>query len=184
MGAIGVGEAFERQRDLRGQVAEMERLTSGEQTEVIFIANAPGREPIMIYSLTDGEPIPVPKYMVQAALSKMENGQYLFTARKEDAPDYQLGDVKCFLHPESIERQSGMLDAAGLAGFVCMSAHHPSRYAMEEVARGKHRKQWEALERSRTAQREEENQRRQQQQIDATLALAEKAAGRKGKDAD
>ena len=183
MAGMNIAEAAQRGRDLRGQIAELEGLTGGEQSEVIFISNAPGREPITIYSLADGEPITVPKYMVMGAngalAKRNRDGSYRFTARKEEVPEYKLGDVKCFLHPESVERQSGLLGAAGLEGFVCQSAHHPSRYAMEQVAKSKHHKQGETFQELRKEQREQRRDEQQQQQIDATLELARTAAPRR-----
>lgn len=177
MGApTGIAEQAEQARDLRAQVEELR--TRSDRSEIVFIENSPGRTPVTIYSLVDGEPLPIPEYMLDAALSKrQESGQFRFTGDKNKAPEYRLGDVKCFLHPESVERTSGLLAEAGVAGISCSSAHHPSRYAMEEVAKSKHKKQWAALQAFVAERRRQEEHDMQRAQLDATLALAEKAAG-------
>ena len=170
-----LAERREQARDLRDQIAELDR---SDMPEIQFQDISPGRRKETLYSTLNGEPISVPRYMVDGILAKrLPDGRFAFVGAKENAPEYKKGDVKCFLHPESVERQAGLLAAAGIAHMTCFSAFHPSRYAMEEIAQSKHKKQWAAFKSYLAEEERKEERQRQQNQIDATLALAGKAAG-------
>lgn len=166
----------QRAQQVRDLKREIDTLSEGEEQTMAF--RPPSRlRTTTIYSRVDGEPLQVPASSVHHVLTKkLRDGGYMFTANKEEAPEYKIGDVKCFLHPKSLERLSGELEAAGIAGIPCDSAHHPSRFAMEEIARGKHKKQWAALQDYRRQERERITNERQEAQLNATLALAGKAA--------
>lgn len=168
-------ETAQRIRDLRGQIAE---LSNEDESDILFQEISPRRKKVTIYSMTDGEPISIPAYMAEPALNKARpGGGFMFTADPADAPEYKMGNVKCFLHPESPYRASGVLEEAGIAAKVCHSGHLASKFAMEEVARSKHRKEWAALEAYLAEQKEAQIEERQVRQLEATLALAGKAAG-------
>lgn len=177
-------EQLEEKRDLRQQ---MDGLAADDQRGIIFQEWSPGRTMVTLWSTEDGEAITIPRYMAEAAITTpRDDGKgFRFTAHPEKAPAYKLGDVKCFLHPDSDERKSGLLEAAGIAGTrPCPSSHHPSRYAMEQVARTKHAKQWQALEQYRQAAKEQEQREQAQKQLDATLQIATAAVGTKVPDAE
>lgn len=170
---------LEQARDLRGQLAE---LDSGAKSGIVFMEPPDqGRVPTTIYSLINGEPITLPRYMAEGVIGKRnpDGPGYMFTAHKENAPEYKLGTVKCFLHPESTYRTSGILDAAGVQAFSCNSGNHPSDYAMEEVAKGKHRKQWAAVQAYLDRQERAEERAERKEQTDAMLALAGRPANAK-----
>jgi len=168
----------QRARDLKAEISE---LTAEDQGEVIFISpNQPGRRPETIYSMRDGEPITMPLYLAKQALQvKKEGGGFAFTSHKEQAPEYKLGDVKCFLHPESVERTSGLLEAAGIAAKTCASAHLASKYAMQEVAKSKHKKEWAAYQEYLREQREAGDRAERRTQTEAMLAMAGRSVGAK-----
>lgn len=163
-------------RDLRNQISD---LSAEDEQNIVFKKPSP-RRMTTVYSMLDGEPLPVPASSVLRTLEKRLPGtrEYMFTARQEDAPEYKLGSVKCFLHPESAYRTSGILAEAGISMHSCPSAHHPSKYAMEEVAKAKHKKQWQALQAYLADQERTEERAERRQQLDATLALAGKAVGK------
>jgi len=165
-------ERLEEKRDLRQQLSELDRE---DESGILFQEWSPGRTMVSLWSTETGEEIVIPRYMADAAITTpREDGQgYRFTSKRESAPAFVQGNVKCFLHPDSDERKSGLLKAAGLEGTrPCNSAHHPSRYAMEEVARSKHKKQWAALQAYQSEARAQGDRERQQKQVDATLELA------------
>lgn len=169
-----VVERAQQRRDLR---AQLDGIAREDESEIVFKETSPARRMHTIYSMVNGEPISIPRALVDRTLQKRQpNGQFMFTGRKEEAPEYKLGAVKCFLHPESPYRLSGALDEAGIGGFSCDSAHLASKYAMEEVAKTKHRKQWAALESYLMEQKADEQDARQQAQLEATLALAGQAS--------
>lgn len=169
------GEILERQRDLARQNAA---LAAESNKDVVFQDMTPREPPVTIYSMRDGEPIQMAPHIARMAMAKQyTDGRYLFTADPSKAPEYKLGKHKCFLHPESAARESGLLEAAGIEMFVCPSQHHPSKYAMEEVAKAKHSKQWAALQAYILDQEKQEEKAERRQQLEATLALAGKAAG-------
>ena len=170
------GEILERQRDLASQDAALK----AESEDVVFMDMTKRPPPIMVYAMSDGEPIPMPPAIAKMAMAKRyQDGRYLFTADPSKAPGYKLGKVKCFLHAESNERASGMLEAAGLDMWTCSSEHHPSKYAMEEIAKSKHGKQWAALQAYIKEQERLEEKEDRRQQLEATLALAGKAVKKK-----
>ena len=171
------GEILERQRDLAAQDAQLKQ----ESEDVVFRDMTKRPPPITIYSMFDGEPIPMPPAIARMAMAKRyTDGRYLFTADRSKAPAYKLGNVKCFLHQESNERLMGLLEAAGIDMWTCRSEHHPSKYAMEEIAKSKHSKQWAALQAYIKEQERLEEKADRRQQLEATLALAGTAA-KKGK---
>lgn len=166
-------EMLERGRNLALQDAELK----AEEDGLIFRETSKVQPPIVVYSMADGEPIPMSPAIARMAMNKRyKSGGFLFTTDPNLAPEYKLGNVKCFLHPESNERAAGLLGAAGIAHFSCMSAHHPSKYAMQEIAKSKHKKQWEALQEYIREQERDEERAERRQQLEATLALAGKAA--------
>lgn len=171
------GETLERQRDLAAQDAA---LKAESNEDVVFMDMTKRLPPITVYSMADGEPIAMPPWVARMAMGKRYgDGRYLFTADASKAPAYKLGQHKCFLHPESAERLSGLLEASGVDMWTCHSQHHPSKYAMEEIAKSKHGKQWAALQAYIKEQERLEERAMARQQLEATLALAGKAAGSK-----
>jgi hypothetical protein len=167
-----VAEREERIRDLRRQVSELEGQA---EDEVVFQEISPRRRPVMLYSTTDGEPIPVPEYMVRAALGATgPDGKPRFVSRKADAPEYKLGDVRCFLHPESPER--GILAEIGLSGVVCLSGHLASGHAKRLHAEHRHKHEWAALQEYLNDKKEQRREQRLDKQLEATIGLARKAS--------
>lgn len=176
------GETLERQRDLAAQDAA---LKAESNEDVVFQDMTPRPKPIMVYSMSDGEPIPMAPWIARMAMGKRYgDGRYLFTADPTKAPPYKLGAVKCFLHPDSNERKTGLLEAAGVDMWKCHSEHHPSKYAMEEIAKSKHSKQWAALQAYIKDQERLEEKDMARQQLEATLALAGAAAKKSAKKED
>ena len=168
-----IAEKAQVRRDLLQQVAELE---GEDEREITFKDTSPRRRMTTIYDKKTGEPLRVPagREQLDRILNKVDpdTGDYMFTGVQADAPEYKLGDVKCFLHEKSTYRTSGLLEEAGIGGFSCKSAHHPSQYAMEEIARTKHRKQWAALEAYLVRQRDDEYREQQRQQTAAMLRMA------------
>ena len=169
----GVAEREERIRDLKKQVSELDHE---EDTEVLFQEISPRRRRVTLYSTTDGEPIPVPEYMVRAALGATgPDGSPRFVSKQENAPEYRLGEIKCFLHPESPERP--ILKEIGLAGTSCNSGHLASAHSKRLHAQSRHKHEWAALQEYLNNQKTAEYEARQQAQLEATLEIAQKAAG-------
>ena len=106
------GDILERQRDLAAQDAALKQESS---EDVLFMDMTKRPPPITVYAMADGEPILMPPWIARMAMGKRySDGRYLFTTDKAKAPTYKLGKHKCFLHAESTERQSGLLEAAGV----------------------------------------------------------------------
>lgn len=166
-------DMLRRGRDL----ADMDAALKAEKEGLIFMETSPREAPVVLYSMADGEPIPMLRPIAEMAIKKRyKNGQYLFTDKQEEAPVYKLGDVKCFLHPESPERLSGVLDEVGIASAVCHSEHLASKYARRVHAENRHGKRWDALKEHLDDIKEQSALARQEQQLEATLALAGRAA--------
>jgi hypothetical protein len=141
--------------------------------EVVFQHIRTGRNPVTIYSMQDGEPIPIPEYMVRGALSKtLPDGGRMFTDNPDEAPKYRWGKVKCFLHADSAERASGILREIGLEAKLCPAGKLASAYAKRMHGQHRHSKEWEAYQEYVGEQKEKEQNERQERQLAATLRLA------------
>lgn len=174
-------EQLARGRDLKNQLAE---LAGESDEEIVFKETSPRKRRLTLYSRIDGEPVLVPEKIAAKALDKrLPNGTFMFTVDAADAPAYKQGAVKCFLHEESAERLSGALDEVGLTGITCPAANLANTYSKRIHAQHRHRQQWEAYQEYVTNEKQRVAEERQQAQIDATLALAGKAAtpAKKGK---
>ncbi len=93
--------------DLEAQVEDLleriEGVTKEDLPEVVFQHIRTRRNLVTIYAMTDGEPISIPEYMVAAAMLKtLDDGSFMFTKKASAAPEYKLGTVKCFLHPDKL----------------------------------------------------------------------------------
>lgn len=168
----GIAEKERRARDLRAQVAELE---PGLEGEVVFEHIRTRRGIVTIYSMKDGEAIPIPEYMVKAALTKVVDGEYMFTDDPSETPEYRKGTVKCFLHAESSERTSGVLGEIGLAGKTCPAGSLASVHSKRTHGERRHGREWAAYKEYLDDKKEEKAIARQEKQLDATIALAGKA---------
>jgi hypothetical protein len=158
----------ERLRDLRGQVTE---LGSSDVPEILFQHISPGREPVTVYSTKDGCPTPIPAYMLGAAMElRNEDGTFRFVAKAKDAPEYKLGTIKCFLHPDSPERP--VLELVGLGSATCPKATLASVQSKRLHGLHRHKQEWEAWQEHVEGKKEERREERLNQQLEATLALA------------
>jgi hypothetical protein len=99
----------------------------------------------------------------------------MFTTRKEEAPKYKLGTIKCFLHPESADRV--LLDEIGLSGASCPAAGLSSLYSKRMHGLHRHKEEWDAYQEFLTDKKEADAIAEQRAQTAAMLALGEKAAG-------
>ena len=165
----GVAEKERRARDLRAQVAELEPGLAGE---VVFEHIRTRRGLVTVYSMTDGEAIPVPEYMVKAVMTKVVDGQYMFTDDPSEAPTYRQGTVKCFMHQDSSERASGALAEVGLAGKTCPAGSLASVHSKRIHGERRHGREWAAYQEYLNNEKEAKAIARQDEQLAATLAIA------------
>jgi len=158
----------ERTRDLRGQVAELDK---SDQPEILFMEISPGRVPIRVYSTKDGSPIDVPAYMIGAAMElKNEDGTFRFVADAKNAPEYKPGTIKCFLHKDSPERP--ILEMVGLGGAFCPADHLASDYSKRIHGLHRHKQEFAAWQEYVEREKEEKREDRLNKQLEATLAIA------------
>ena len=165
----GIAETERRARDLRTQVAELEPGLAGE---VMFEHIRTRRGLVTVYSMTDGEALPIPEYMVRAVMTKVVDGEYMFTDNPDEAPTYRQGTVKCFMHAESSERATGVLDEIGLAGKVCIAGSLANVHSKRIHGERRHGREWAAYQEFLNDRKEEKAIARQVEQLDATLAIA------------
>ena len=168
-----VAKRAEAVRDLRGQIAE---LSQADAAEIMFIDASPQRRKVTIYSMLNGEPIAVPVYMVDTLMQQtLPAGGFAFTSDPDKAPVYKLGDVKCFLHPDSPDRP--ILREIGMGGAFCPAPHLANEHEKRMHALHKHRKQWEAYQEYLEDEKRKKTEDRQDRQLEATLEIARAAAG-------
>lgn len=160
--------------DLRPQLDGLGGSLAGE---VVFQHIRTGRNPVPVYAMQDGEEIPVPEYMLRTVLAKaLPDGTKMFTQNRDEAPEYRWGKVKCFLHAESAERDTGILQEIGLAGKVCEAGKLASTFAKRTHGEHRHSKEWAAYQEHVAEQKEAKQNERQERQLAATLDIAKGAA--------
>lgn len=161
-------------RDLSTQIDELRRQDEGE---IIFRENSPKRRKVVLYRRSDGERVEIPEYMAPAALRKREGGDYMFTSHKDQAPEYRLGNILCFLHKDSPDQL--FLKEIGLAGEAnhCRKATISNEYSKRIHGMHRHHDEWEAYQSFLDDQKEDRANARADHQLEATLALAGRAAG-------
>ena len=161
------------ERDLRTQVSGL----GGLAKEVLFQHIRTGQNPVTIWAFADGEEIEIPEHLLASAMQKKDaGGNWMFTQNKEEAPAYVGGTVLCFLHADSPERESGVLDKIGLAGKRCSKDNLASEHSKRIHAVTRHSKEQEAYQDYLDREEKREDRNAQRQQLDATLALARDAA--------
>ena len=159
-------------RDLRREISGLEREN---QQEIIFKETSPERRKVTVYNMTNGEPVQIPAYMLANVLDKvLPDGEPMFTARVERAPEYKLGTTLCFLAEGSAERI--MLDEIGLGGIVCPKRTLSNKHSKRMHALHRHQQEWAAYQEYVEEEKERSAVDRQEKQLDATLALARQAA--------
>jgi hypothetical protein len=163
---------IQQQRNLKNQISE---LADQDEAELIIRESSPRTRYSTIYAMRDGEPLRVPVKLIAATLEKRDRktGQYLFTATREDAPEYKLGEVKCFLHSESTDRI--VLDEIGVSA-ICESGHLANGYSKRIHGLHRHKQEWAMFQEHIAERKEYEINDRAERQLQATLKLAEAAA--------
>lgn len=171
----GIAERERKTRDLRSQIAGLGSDLGGE---IVFQHIRTRRGLVTLYATLDGEPIPIPEYMVASVMAKtLPDGRYMFTDNRDEVPEYKRGEVKCFLHAESSERASGILDEIGLAGKYCPAGSLSSAHSKRMHGQHRHKQEWAAYQEYLDEQKEAKQIARQQEQLDATLAIARGSGG-------
>lgn len=167
-------EMLRRGRDL----ADLDSELKAERDGLIFMETSKPKTIITLYAMSDGEPIPMPQPIAAMAIKKKyRGGGYMFTDKPDEAPVYKLGAVKCFLHAGSPERKSGALEEVGIASVICPAEHLASKYSRRIHAENRHGKRWAAYLEHMDELKQMAREKREEQQLEATLALA----GKKGK---
>ena len=166
-------EQAQRARDLRAQLTEIGAGDRGDQ-EMQFIEWSPGRKLVKLWSMHDGQEITIPQYMVMGAITKrLPDGRFAFTAHQNEAPAFKDGEISCFLAANSPERDSGLLEAAGLSHLPpCPAEHLRSNYSKRIHAFNRHRQAWESLQDHVATQEREMERGERRQQTDAMLQMA------------
>lgn len=164
-------ESMQKARDLRVQ---LDGLGKDDEAEMQFTEWSPGRKMVKLWSMSDGAEIEIPKYMVLGAISKrLRDGRYAFTANRDEAPKVRNGSVKCFLAEGSPERESRLLEEAGLDHLEpCPANQLRSAYSKRIHAINRHPQSWATLQEYRQEAEREENRKEQRQQTEAMMRLA------------
>lgn len=166
--------AAERAQDVRDLRDQITGLQNEDQREMVFRDTSPRRVMVKVYSVLNGEPITITRMRLETVLQKrLEDGRYAFTARQEDAPVYRKGKIKCFLHIDSPERP--ILNEIGLSGITCPAAQIANPHSKRIHAQHRHKQEWEAYQDYLNSQERDEDREQRRLQLDATLAIAERA---------
>lgn len=166
-------ERAEDVRDLRRQITGLERE---ESQDMVFRDTSPRRQMVTIYSVIDGEPISINRKRLEAVMAKkLDDGRDAFVGRSQGVPTYRKGTIKCFLHPESPERP--ILNEIGLSGISCPAAQLANPHSKRIHAQHRHKQEWEAYMDYLNSQERDEDREQRRMQLEATLAIAERAGG-------
>jgi hypothetical protein len=103
-----------------------------------------------------------------------EDGTFRFVSDAKNAPEYKLGIIKCFLHKDSPERP--VLELVGLGSATCPKATLASLHSKRQHGLHRHKQEWAAWQEHVEGKKEERREERANQQLEATLVLAGKAA--------
>ena len=160
----------ERRRDLRGETTGL----GGLEKDVVFQHIRTRRNPVTLYRMADGQPVAIPEYMVAGVMQKKDEDGFMFTEVQSEAPEYRVGEIKCFLHAESPEREAGLLDEWGLTAKKCPAGSLMSEHAKTQHGERRHKQEWAAKESYEEKKEKREDREAQRAQLDATLALAGK----------
>ena len=156
--------------DLRSQ---LDGVSPGLEGEVLFLHIRTGRNPVTVWAMSDGEPIPVPEYMLPTVFAKtLEDGSPMFVDKAEKAPEYVRGTTKCFLHADSAARASGVLKELGLAGKACVAGNLASTFSERIHGKKRHSRERETYEAYLDEQKEAAKLKREEEQLEATLSIA------------
>ena len=165
-------ERAETARDLKDQMNEA--LGRDTEQEFQFYEWSPGRTIVSLWSMETGEEIRVPRYIGESALyARNEDGGYRFTTDQSKAPERRLNSTKCLFHKESPMRP--FLEETGIIGgneVVCRSEHLAGESAMLLHAENKHADRFKRYVAARERIERAEDRKRQLQQTEAMLKLA------------
>jgi hypothetical protein len=178
--------AAEREEERRDLLHQVEGINQDE-SEIVFADTSPRRPMAIIYAMLDGEPLVVTRKRARKLLErKLPDGRFMFTADIKKAPTYKKGDVKCFLHRDSPERE--LMDSLGLQGKFCPAGQLANAYAKYIHESGKHVKTWDIWQKHVSDQKERQAVERQDRQFEATMeqnaAILELARSNQGAPAE
>jgi hypothetical protein len=171
--AESVEERAEVARDLR--LAAQQALGAGEERKEWTIDDvSPSRRLYVLYNMVDGERVAVPKFVFDTAINRRIPGtkKFAFTTRKDQAPTPIVNAVKCFKHPDAPEAE--VLRSLGIVS-DCNADGLRNAQSRRVHAQNRHKNSWEAYQEHLKIAELERQQKMQQQQLDATLALAKAA---------
>lgn len=162
--------AEETIRDLRKQI---EGLSREDESEVVF-KDMSKIETIMLYRMIDGEPVRMSRELATTAIKKMGPRGPHWTTKASEAPPFVEGKIPCFLHADAPERD--VLAELGLPP-VCDQGKLRNAQAKRVHAIHCHKDEWAAYQEYLSDEAIRKDNERRDLQIDATLALAGRAAG-------
>lgn len=174
-------EAEEELIDLEDDIAAKKKRIADPE-----LGKAMGRDGVMqdisddpeidtLYSMVDGMPIQIPHFMTARTLRKrLPTGVRAFTSDKRKAPRYRINDVLCWLHRDHERREEW--DSMGLAGLYCEAAHLASPYSARIHMQHRHKQEYGAISDYLSEQETTTYRENARLQLEATLALAGRAA--------
>lgn len=170
-----IDPSLKKAEDRRDLLRNMSDFDVADRQDIIFRETSPDRKKTTIFSMSTGEPLVMPLYQARNAMNKtLSDGTPMFTSKQELAPEYRLGTIKCFLHAEAEEHS--ILEEIGLGGVHCPKATLSNVHSKRIHAKNRHQREWEAFQDHMADLDKAEEKVRQKEQLDATLALAGRAA--------
>lgn len=137
-----------------------------------------------LYNTRTGEEVRIPRFNVPYALRKVHNdpdypswiGKPLFSRTPPPGITYQLGNVRCWLHPEHPDH-AYYRSILGPGMRTCRYNHGPSEFEMQTHVRNRHRHEWEMIQQAKERARQDASQEMQRAMVEALQqALKEQQA--------
>lgn len=169
-------QAIEEQRDLKRQIGDLDELAEAEKRGILFKVTTPPTVFHTLYRMSNGQSLQCPEFALELTLNKRDRqtGLQLFTAKQSLAPEYKPGTISCFMGVDSPFKDEladiGLITSCPKNNIT--NVHSARRHGMS-----RHRQEWEAWQEHLGAQKEAKAEERQEQQLEATLALARGAVG-------
>lgn len=169
-----VSSVLQREEQIRDLRRSIEGLTAEEEADapVIFRENSARRQLQLLYRVSDGEPVRMKLALARRVIHSFDfRGQPKWTTDPAQAATWKLGDVKCFMHPESPEAESGLLAELGIAP-VCDAGNLRNLNSKRTHGKHCHKQEWADYTEYLASEERRQEREMRQEEVGAMKSLA------------
>lgn len=166
---------LQREEQIRDLRRSIDGLTNEDQADAptIFRENSARRALQVLYRMVDGEPVRMKLALAKRVIHSYDprSGKPKWTTDPAQAPTWNPGTVKCFMHPESVEAESGILGELGIAP-VCDAGNLRNQNAKRTHGRHCHKDSWATLQEYIQSEERRKDREMRQEEVGAMKAMA------------